>query len=333
MKGFKDFGIGFSAMLPVANIVDYSRLAEQKGVGSIFIAESHHYRSGTSTAVAVASATERIKVGLGIINPWTRTPGLIAMETATLDEISDGRFILGLGAAKSAMRAQHITTSPIVAMRECIEIVRRLLKGEKVVYNGKLFQFDGNLGFKPPRREVPIWVAAENQRMLQLAGEMADAVFLTSVSTPSYVRFGIENVRKGARRAGRDPSKIDICSLLLLSTSYDTDAAMDAVKEYVAYYAARVQPIMLRFAGVEEDEVVDIKKAYLKGGLKEASRYVTADLIDKLAISGTPEECRKKLKRYIPAGLQFPILYNILGPDKKEAIALIAEEIFPGLIK
>jgi len=335
-KGFKDFGIGFSAMLPVSQIVNYARLVEAEGIRTFWIAESHHYRSGTTVATAVSEATEKINVGLGIINPWTRHPTLIAMETATLDEISKGRIILGLGAARAAIIKHEITTSPILAMRECIEIVRRMLGGKKVTYEGKVFRLadvGSHLGFKPLRTNVPIYLAAEGKRMLQLAGEMSDAVLLTSVITPPYLKFAIRNIEEGARSAGRKLSDIKICSYLLLSTSRDFDSAEEAVKGYVAYYAANVEPIMLRYAEVSEEETKPIKDAYRKGGMEEASRLVKSDLIRKLAIAGTPEDCRERLKKYSDSGLQVPIPYHILGPDREEAIKLIAREIFPELLE
>ena len=210
-------GIGV-CMLSTTSIDEYlkvARVADEVGLDSIWVAEGYHFfrdlgepRSATTIAAAIAMTTKRIRIGLGIVPPFTRHPSLLAMEAVSLSELSGGRFMLGLGAAKAAsvhMDMGPDKLKPVPMHRDAITIIRALLKGEALDYRGKVFTLDA-----PARRredkvhDVPIAVGATGPLMLKLAGAMADIILLPTFTTPAFVSTRGGRSRRGcASRAAR----------------------------------------------------------------------------------------------------------------------------------
>lgn len=334
-EDFDGLGLAFWSIIPTEEIVEYAKLGEKYNFKSIWIAEYYHYRSAIPIATAISTATRRITVGLGILPTHTRHPGLIAMETATLDEILGKRVILGLGAAKTAASRHQSKVSALSALSESIHIIRELLSGKNLTFTGKIFTIeDTSMGFSPPRHDVPIYVGTYpySKRTLRLAGEMANGVVLVWC-TPEWVKKAANEISEGARKAGRNPSDIDITAYLVVSVDNDQDRARSACKELLASYTPRVHRYWLHYGMVDDSDVGPVLSAFRLGGLKAAAQEVSDALVDKLAIAGSPEYCLRKLIEYDGTGLRLPILYQVLGPDKARAISDIGKTILPKLTR
>jgi 5,10-methylenetetrahydromethanopterin reductase len=340
-------GLCFLSVLPIKEVVRIAQIADEAGIDSVWIGEGYHFfrhlhgeaRSATTTAAALAVSTRRIKIGLGIIPPYTRHPALIAMEATALQELSDGRFILGLGVAKAAVVHLGIDHQDLRALgthREAIQVIRALLAGQPVQFAGKIYKVDAPAlpaGDQPVPR-VPIIIGATGPKLLALGGEMADAVLLPTFTTPAFVRYAATEIQKGADKAGRRLADVPIGATLPFSVDDDGAAARNAIRELTAVYIAnKIQNIkndvILQCAGLTEAEASPISEAITRRGAKAAARLVTDEIMDKVVVAGTPREVNQKLQALAMAGLRLPLFYQILGPDRERAIGLIAEKVKP----
>jgi 5,10-methylenetetrahydromethanopterin reductase len=323
-------GISFTGVpLPVRNVVELVKYVEEKGFYSAWILEDYFLRDGISYLANLAYNTRKIKLATGLINPYTRNPALIALTIATLDELSNGRMILGLGAGVQPLVEQMGIPfrKPLKTVEEAVEIVRLLLKngfkGEKTTYQGEIFKInDVDFGtcpyfaefgrFKPIRDNIPIYVGAIGPKMIQLAGKIADGVLLSLGSAPQYVKhFVIKNLKIGAEKAGRSLDEIDIATYILCSVSKDRNDEHKAAKGFVTYAIAYTPVEILEVCGYSEDDVKPIREALETKGLKEAMKHVTEDMFKTFAIIGSPEECREKIIEYIEMGTKHPIILPI----------------------
>src|SRR5437764_829341 len=208
---------------PLREAIDYVRYAELRGFEAVGQAESRLVRDAIVPMAAYAATTERIKIGSGVINNWTRNAALIASTFSTLDDLAPGRIICGLGAwwEPLASKVGVNRRKPVLAMRETIEVVRRLLRMEKVTFKGEFVQveeieIDIVHGDRSPK-QVPIYVGATGMKMMELAGEMADGVLLNYLVSPAYNREAMEHLRTGAEHAGRSLDEIDRPQLVVCS--------------------------------------------------------------------------------------------------------------------
>lgn len=344
-KGFGAIDIAFATIHRIPDIVDYARIAEAEGFDGFWIAEAYYNRGLISAASAVVAATERMPIGLGIISPFSRHPGLIAMEAATLDELSGARLRLGLGISQIAVDRQGVADAkPAVSLREAIELVRAFLSGEKVVYDGRFFKITPPgtaLGFVPPRRNIPIYIGGMGPKSLQLAGRVADGAVLGMFSTPGFVVYVREQVDAGLEASGRTPADFDLSSYITFSIHEDSRLAKDATRRILVSYlsetvstsATKAGSPRLRYSGMDLDEFARVKaevgKYASQGKMDAAAESIPVEFIDQMLVAGTPEECRARLAEYRDAGLDTPVLYQVIGPDTRAGIRLAAKEILP----
>jgi 5,10-methylenetetrahydromethanopterin reductase len=325
-------GLALSNESPVAETVALACRAEQLGFSEVWLPESGHGRGVFTVAAAVAAATTTLKIGIGIVNPFWRHPSLIAMEAATLDELSRGRVALGLGAALWTLRAlgeaDDRTSRPLSAMAEALTTVRCLLRGEPTV-DGSVFtvRSGARLDFARYRPSVPVYVGAVNARMLRVAGALSDGVQLGAIVSPGYASWAWQQIARGA--TGRDLGKIDFVSNVLLSVDQDADAARDAVRRVLAYYIHRVEPIVLSTSGADPDELQRIRKGVLEQGVEAGADLVSGNLIDIFAAAGTPDYVAERLHAYVAAGLRGILAWHVIGPHPVESLGLLAEVVWP----
>lgn len=329
-------GISLSNETPVARTVQLARLAEDVGLAEVAIPESRHGRGIFTVASQVAAATKRIVIDLGVVNPFWRHPSVIAMEAAALDEASEGRVHLGLGAALWTLRAlgeaDERTLQPLRAMREAIVIVRALLRGAGG-QDGQSFavRADAALDFAPLRRELPIYVGAVNARMLQTAGQLADGVQLGAITSPGYARWAWERIAVGARSVGRDPAEVDLAANVLVSIDDNPRAARDAVREVLAYYLSRVDGVVVEAAGADLEEVALVKRTVALAGIRPGAAAVTEELIDVFAAAGAPGQVAERLDKFVAAGIRGLLAWYVLGPDPVVGIRQLASAVAPAL--
>jgi alkanesulfonate monooxygenase SsuD/methylene tetrahydromethanopterin reductase-like flavin-dependent oxidoreductase (luciferase family) len=297
--------------MSIADILQCARAAEEAGFGCISVAESF-YRDGAALAAAIVSNTRTIRVGTSVFPIYTRTPFQLAMAMATLDELSSGRMgYLGLGLGYRNRTEDYFGIKierPLERMREYVEIIRLLLSGSDAGYQGKFFQFKGFPKLVGDPLCIPIYFGSSGSRMLQLAGEVADGVILNSLVTPAHIQHAKALMQQGAARVGRDPSGLTIAASVIYAVADDAEEAAAAAKEDVLFYLRypEINPIIEHASVMEEAEA--IRRANREHGKAAALQLITPRMLDHLAIYGSAERCRARLREVIEAGLDMPII-------------------------
>jgi 5,10-methylenetetrahydromethanopterin reductase len=302
--------------------LDYVRYAEEKGFEAVWQAESRLVRDAIVPMAAYAAVTQKIKVGSGVINNWTRNIGLLASTFLTLDDLAPNRVICGIGAWWDPL-AQNVgiqRNKPLKAMKETVEVLRRLLNMERVTFHGEFHNVEGiELDVVHGRREprnVPIYIGATGPRMMELAGEIGDGVVLNYCVPPAYNDACLEQLEVGAAKAGRTLESFDRPQLVVASVDNDRAKALDTSRELLTQYLAQ-QPHIAKASGVSQD-VVDSIQAVLgwpatHAQIQQAKHFVPDDLVERITASGTPEDARRKVQEYIDHGCTCPILYPVGG--------------------
>ncbi len=270
------------------------------------------------------------------MNNWTRNVGLLAATFATLDELAPGRILLGVGAwwEPLASKVGVKRRRPLTAMREVVEVTRRLLAMERVTFQGEFvdvedIEIDIVYGDRSPK-PVPIYIGATGMRMMELAGEIADGALLNYLVSPGYNRAAMEALAAGAERSGREVSDVDRPQLIVCSLDEDRDRAMDRARELVTQYLGQ-QPHIMKASGVDQSLIDEINEVLTwPAGPEEIRRamgLVPDEVVQMITASGTPDECRAKVREYVEAGCTCPVLYP-LGDDVPAMIDAFAEGKF-----
>ncbi len=325
MAKVREFGVGFES--PHAReLVAHAKRAEELGFGTFWVPEDPFYRGAFALGSAVACGTSKIKIGLGVVNPYTRHPALTAMEFAALDEVADGRAILGIGAGLKDWiegRLKVPYTRPTAAMRESIEIIRRFFRGEEVTHSGRVFQTERiKLSFKPLRAEIPIYLGVLGPKNCELTGEVADGLLLSVMSSPAYVKFAMEHVRRGLEKSGRDARTFNVGAYILSSISEDERAARDRLRPFVAILISLMAPQpttpIFAAAGLPADTIRAFGESFARG--KVPADMVTDEMVDTFTIAGSPARCRESLARLIEAGMTAPVFFEVPGVPPQQTM-------------
>lgn len=306
--------------------LDYVRYAEEKGFEAVWQAESRLVRDAIVPMAAYAAVTDTLKVGSGVINNWTRNIGLLAATYLTLDDLAPGRIICGIGAWWDPL-AKNVgieRKKPLTAMKETVQVMRRLLNMERVTFHGEFVHVDGiELDVVHGRREprsVPIMIGATGDMMMELTGEIADGAVLNYCVAPEYNDKALELLDKGAKKAGRTLADIDRPQLIVCSVDDDHDKAIETTKMLLCQYMAQ-QPHIAKASGVADSVVQEIQSILgwpaTKEQINKAKHLVPDELVHKITASGTPEEARAKVEEYNKRGCTCPILYAVGGNVKK----------------
>jgi 5,10-methylenetetrahydromethanopterin reductase len=317
---------------PIRDGMEYVRYAESRGFDAVWQAESRLVRDAIVPMAAFAAVTDRIKVGSGVINNWTRNAAVIAATFSTLDDLAPGRVLCGIGAwwEPLASKVGVDRRKPLKAMREVVEVVRRLLAMETVTFHGEFVnltdvEIDIVHGDRSPK-EVPIYLGATGDQMLELGGELFDGVLLNYLVSPSYNVKALQRIEEGARRAGRSMSDVDRPQLVVVSMDTDRARALDNARELVTQYLGQ-QPHIMKASGVSEDVLNRIQEVLTWPATEEqiwiAMKLVPDEVVQLITASGTPDEVRAKVQEYVDAGCTCPVLYP-LGDDVKMMIDAFA---------
>lgn len=299
-------GFSLGTLLSYSEVIRCAIMADKKGVESIWIPESWA-REAFVTLGNIAAVTEKVRLGTGIINIYSRSPATIAMATATLDTICKGRAFVGLGASSKTLVenwygqkfSHHITR-----MREYVEIIRNVVKGDKVNYEGKITQIKNfKLGFKPHRNYMPIYIAATNERMISLSVDIADGVVL-------FLR-PLDELKKTVNRLQEITynNNFDIACIIITAISNDRELARDKARKTLAFYSA-VGNIYSKFLSSHgfRNEIEEITESYKKKGLVDIHKLIPDKMLDAITITGEPEECKKKINKFIRTGISLPVI-------------------------
>ncbi|HYM51247.1 MAG TPA: LLM class flavin-dependent oxidoreductase [Candidatus Limnocylindrales bacterium] len=299
-----------------------ARRADEQGFESVWVCETRLARDAISVLGAMAAITSRVKLGPGVVNTWTRGPALMALSFATLDELAPDRMICGLGAYWDplAWKQGIERTRLITQMREYVDVVKRLFNMEEVTLEGEVVHVRGirlDLGDGRPKtpKHIPIYIGATGMQMLELSGKIADGVLLNAMLSTDYVRACIAQVEKGARAAGRSLDEIDLPLLVSCALDEDGDKARYAGRRLATMYVGQ-QPHIAKASGIDEDLIHRVNEAMggwppKEGGIEAAMTLIDEDLALRLTASGTPDECRARLRAYQAAGASYPVILPV----------------------
>ncbi|NHJ13802.1 MAG: LLM class flavin-dependent oxidoreductase [Candidatus Thorarchaeota archaeon] len=336
MEGYNEFGIAMTGVFPVSEAVELAKKAEAVGMGSVWFAEDYFFRGGIPYMAAASMVTEKIRIGLGVVNPYSRHPALTAMEFATIDEMSNKRAIFGLGAGVPFWMEQMglWDKKPMSRTRECVDLIRKIMTGNSITYRGKYFVAkDVKLVFEPVRKQAPIYLAFEGKMGLKLSGEIGDGVILSIFCTPGYVKFAWDRVREGAKEAGKPLDDFELVAYMPMVVDDDLDRALNIAREFSKLYLPHSQaggPLM-RYAGVEEKDTHAFQEAVKKDDDALLSQLITDEMIKSLCVVGDVESCIKQLQEMVYAGANTPVAFPVPGTNPVEIAQTIGSDIAPHL--
>ncbi|MEC9453934.1 MAG: LLM class flavin-dependent oxidoreductase [Pseudomonadota bacterium] len=326
-------GICFSGGPNATEIVNCVKLAEELGYESAWVAEGH---GGDQFAIlaACATATSRILLGTSITSAFVRSAPTIAMAAATVDQLSGGRFILGIGSShKVQVGPEHgmVYTKPLTRVRETVELVRALLADGDVNYQGETVKVEKfELWFTPHRKRLPIYLSAVFPKMTELTGEIGDGLILTRSTLESGAKMR-EHLVAGAARSGGDGAKMPIVSLLPTAIGDSKTDACDKLRPGFAAYTGYFP----RYARMTAEqgfaaEAEAIAEAWARGDRDAAAAAVSDALIDASGIAGTPDECRAKIQEIRASGIDVPLIAAFaMGPTAQEEIEAVIRACAP----
>lgn len=334
MKGFKEFGVAMTGVFPVSEGVELAKVAEASGVGSIWFAEDYFFRGGIPYMAAAAMATEKIRIGLGVVNPYTRHPALIAMEFATLDEMSNKRTIFGLGSGVPFWMDQMgiYDKKPISRTRASVELIRKIMTGENINHEDKFFTAkDIKLVFKPVRKSAPIYLAFEGPQGLTLSGEIGDGVILSIFCTPGYVKSAWEKIAEGAKKAEKSLEEYEMVVYMPMVVNDDLDKALEITREFSKLYLPHSQgggPLMSH-AGVKAEDTQAMAEAVKKGDDALLSQLITDKMLQELCVVGDKDACIKRFHQMVDAGANTIVAFPVPGTEPLETAKMLGIEFMP----
>lgn len=332
-------GIALPSEAPVRELVAIARQAEADGCSFIWVHDDRLQKDPFGVLAAIALATDRVLVGPGVTNPFTRHPALLASAIATLDELSGGRAVLGLGAGGTNHRMLGIERrAPVATLRGAIELIRALLHGERVSVAAPGFDaHEAVLDFAPRRGEVPIHLGARGPRMLELAGELADAVIVGNLATVGGWNYARERVLAGAARRGRDRGEVGFTAWFYCALADDPVSAHDAIRPMVATSLVTSRHILGDLGLELPQRFAEVMAAHDWIPSAEAVRAAGAVLpeaaLEWFGLAGTPAECRGRLGRLLhelPEITQVAIVPAVpAGSSAAEVVRRFLTEVAP----
>jgi 5,10-methylenetetrahydromethanopterin reductase len=327
-------GMVFSDRPHIRDYVRLGRLAEDLGYDSIWVTEPRMARDAITGMAVIAATTHRIKLGTAVINNLT---------FATLDGLAPGRIILGVGAYWDPLAWNQgiVRRKPLTAMREYVDVVRRLFNCERVTLEGEIVQVRdleldaahaedlayGNVYRREPIN-VPIYLGPSGDKMLELTGEIADGAVLNAAFSVDYVRHAVEQIRVGAERAGRDLSAIDKPKMIYVAVDRGDESWL-SVKRKITRYLGQQRHVQ-EASGLDEEELRRIGEAMggwppRPGGVETAMELVPDSAVRRLMTFGSPAECREQIREFLDAGADYPILMTEQD-DVEDILRLFAPE-------
>src|SRR3989475_559485 len=289
--------------------------AEELGYESLWVADTGAGPDAFVVGATAALATRRVRIGTAVVPIYTRALPVLAAGAGSCAQLMAGRsFVLGLGVSSETIVEAWGGVPyrrPLTRMRETVTALRRMLAGERVTFEGKTVRTRGFRLVSPPPVPVPIYVGALMPPMLELAGEVADGVILNFMPVEAVPRM-LAHVRAGAARAGRDPAALEVVARFQTVVTDDAAAARDVIRQMMGpYFAPSVYNRFMAWCGFPE-EARAIDAAWRAKDRARNVAAVTDEMVDRLAIIGTPEHCRKRLAAFVKAGVTTPMIQPFL---------------------
>lgn len=329
------FSIMLSSGEPVENIVSYAKLAEKYGFYACFVSKDIFKRDAWVILTAIAAQTKEIKVGTSVVNPFSVSPAEIAMSAATLDEFSQGRVLLGISSGIRALsKIGFERKKPVTATREAVHIIKSLLAGKKTPFKGEIFKGwseDAYLLFKPFRENIPIYIAANKPKMLQLMGEVGDGGIALTYP-PENFGSALKYIREGAKVTGRDPESIDVIALHFGFIAREEKEVLKSVEETFVVNFWKPYTEALETFGLAPSDLVPFETAMESPSVEEEKDFVIRKIMN-VGMAGTPEswiKCIEKLQNSFSNEIRHMMVW-LRQRDTAEGIRLIGEEVIPHL--
>jgi 5,10-methylenetetrahydromethanopterin reductase len=305
----------------------YGRIAEDNGFDSLWVTERYFHEETFSLLGFLAAATQQIKLGVGVVNPYTRNPALLAMASATLDRISGGRFLLGLGRSEKPVIEDKMGIpygNSRARLVETVQHLRHLLAGERVTTAGRYKLSGVRLATTPIQQRLPIYLAGIGTKGLRLVGEIADGVLLNAYVPPAYVRYAVDEIRSAAIDAGRDPQTIDIACMLVVRLTDDPESIRPTLKQRIVRLLdeAHVGEILLEKGGFDRGILPSLRKTMKENDEKTAVPLISDAMVDAFYVVGPADYCKARIEEYRKAGVDSPLLLPRLEDYKKVAETL-----------
>ncbi|BBL61801.1 5,10-methylenetetrahydromethanopterin reductase [Methanobrevibacter arboriphilus] len=316
------FGIEFVPNEPIDKIAKLVKLAEDVGFEYVWITDHYNNKNVYEALALLAEATETIKLGPGVTNPYVRSPAVTAAAIATLDELSNGRATLGIGPGdKATFDALGIEwTKPVSTIKSAIEMMETLMSGGKTESGAQLG------GVKAVQDKIPIYMGAQGPMMLKTAGECSDGA-LINASNPKDFEAAVPLIEEGAKAGGKSMSDVDVAAYTCCSIAADSAAAVNAAKIVVAFIAAGSPPPVLQRHGLPEGINEKLGGLIGKGDFGGAISAVSDDLMEAFSVCGTPDEFIPKIEALGEMGVTQYVAGSPIGPDKEESIKLLGDVI------
>ena len=337
-----DFSVGMGRNLRFSDVADHAQVAEESGFSHVTLEDSQNLCRDVYVMMTMAAlSTNRIHIGHGVTNPYTRHPSVTASATATIHELSGGRAFLGIGAGFTAMTTMAMKARPMAEFRSVIEFFKGYTAGKEVEYRGAKMHSEWS------RNQVPVYIASLGPRSLQMAGELGDGVILIGIR-PEIMKWNIEQVEKGAERAGREVSTLDFWArtMIYIASSKEearpnvaASAAMmacDAWRSLLRRDTPEVADLRNRMEAAQPGILEEIKAVYdaydpYQHNVRDAphAKVVTQRVIDTFLLTGAPEDIREQIDKLLPLGVNniSTVLFSII--DKKGMMREIADSIMP----
>ncbi len=332
MTGAPRFGVAIVASEPPEDFIQSVKLAERLGFDSIWVPDYRLYHDVYVSLALVALNTSRVRLGCAVTNPYTRHPALSAVGITTVDTISGGRAVLGLGAGGMVLSLlqveQHL---PVQTCRKAVEDIRGYLSDNSVPGRGHEL---GGAGAGvpldiPTRADLPIFIAATGRNMLALAGEVADGVIVNVGAQEDCIDAALTAVEEGMARAGRSPESLErICWLQGTAVDSDFKTALNRTKATAALVLGNAPKWMLEAMELDVDEVEAVRKVYYAEGAQSAAKLLTDEMAEKFTIAGTPQHAIRKLKRLIEQGFgEFIFVIEESGGNQRTSMRALGEQV------
>ncbi|HZQ06583.1 MAG TPA: LLM class flavin-dependent oxidoreductase [Anaerolineae bacterium] len=319
----------------IPETIRLAQLVEDLGYDCVWLPDQTFHRDPFVALAAIAGATQRIQLGLGVTTPYARHPVQIARAIATVDEMSEGRAILGLGAGNKKMFLDKLgmpQDRAAARIRETVSIIRKLLAGETVSWSSAdLTLQDVKMEF-PARADLPIYIASRAPLMLSVGGEVADGVIAEALFTPESIQYFLERVERGAREAERDSASIETVCWQVVQVTDDRERGVEGLRSWAAHIIGASSDEIVERLGIAPDVSAAIHAAYREGGQNAAAQYVGAREVDAVAIVGPPEHCAEKIQRIAAEGIgAVTLLVRGTTADKEDTLKRLAAQVLSQL--
>lgn len=328
------FGIEFSPERPTYEIAFYSRCAEDAGFSYVWVTDHYNNRNIYSTMTAIAMNTNRIRIGSAVTNPYVCHPVWTATALFTIDEISGGRAVFGIGAGdKMTLQALGIKReNPLQAVGEAVEIFRTLNATKTCEFHGTVFEVPSARVKQNPPHPIPVYVGAQGPKMLSLAASTADGV-LVNASHPLDFSYAVRVLREGVRTSGRDFSRLDVAAYTSFSIDEKRDAAVKKARIVAGAIAAGAPDVMLERHGIDAEAVGPIREMVARQDFTSMKEGGVPDtIVEAFSIAGTPPECVERIYALQKVGVTQVVTGMPLGKSKTDAINLIKKEVIPHVV-